>query len=65
MLLYVDTIKESRILAEMLRLAFARNFGYITATDNGFDEIACAADQYVGKTSKSVECREKLVCGLQ
>lgn len=36
-----------------------------TATDNGFNEIACAANYDVGEASQSVERSEELVRGLQ
>jgi hypothetical protein len=35
-----------------------------TATYNGFYEVACAADKYVGETAKPVERGKELVRGL-
>jgi hypothetical protein len=62
-LLYVDTIKEGRVLAVGFDQRVRKGLPE-TATYNGFYEIACAAHQYVGETAKLVERRKKLVRGL-
>lgn len=66
MLLDVNTIKEGGILAKVLRSArTTQNEVVQDETNNGFYKVACAADQYVGQTSKPVKCSKKLIRGLQ
>ena len=66
MLLYVNTIKEGRILARNLSafMVYTESKN-AAATHNSFDEVARAANKDIGQASKSVKRGKKLVGSLR